>query len=66
MNRISPANARTHDDVLEHMGSGGISDLMNAIGSVSHPHVTKLMIYQLTLAVVSYCGSVHLHSDNDE
>ncbi len=24
------------------------------------------MIYQLTFAVVSHCGSVRLHSDNDE
>jgi hypothetical protein len=45
----SPVNARTHDDLLEHMGSGGICYLMNAIGSVSLLHVTKLMIYQLKL-----------------
>jgi len=66
MHWISPANARTHEDLLEHMGSGRISDLMNAIGSISPPHVTRLVIYQLTFAVVSHWGSVRLHSDNDE
>ncbi len=66
MHWVSPANARTHDDLLEHMGSGGISDLMNAIGSISPPHVIRLMIYQLTFAMVSHCGSVCLYSDNDE
>jgi hypothetical protein len=35
MHWISPANAKTHDDLLEHLGSGGISDVMNAIGSIS-------------------------------
>jgi hypothetical protein len=60
---ISPANAKTHDDLLEHMGSGGSSDLMNAIGGISPAHITSLMIYQVTFAAVSYCGSVCLHSD---
>jgi hypothetical protein len=39
---------------------------MNAIGSISPPHITSLTIYQLTFAMVSYSGSVHLHSDFDE
>ncbi len=39
---------------------------MNAIGSISPPHVRSLTIYQLTFAVVSHCGSVHLHSDFPE
>jgi hypothetical protein len=63
MHWISPANAKTHDDLLEYLGSGGISDVMNAIGSISPPHVRSLTIYQLTFAVVSHCGSVSLHSD---
>jgi len=66
MHWISPANAKTHDDLLEHLGSGGISDVMNAIGSISPPHVRSLTIYQLTFAVVSHCGSVRLHSDFPE
>lgn len=66
MHWISPANGDTYDNVLAHLGSGNIGDLMEAIGSVCGPHVKNLLIYQVNFAVVSHCGTVRLHRDNAE
>jgi hypothetical protein len=38
---------------------------MQALGSVGHVSVKNLAIYQLSFVVVSYCGSVRFHLDNE-
>jgi hypothetical protein len=37
---------------------------MEANGSICGPNVLNLIIYQVTFAMASYYGSVHLHRDN--
>ncbi len=40
-----------------------MDDLITADAGVSPPHVLSLVMYQTTLAVVSFCGSISLHID---
>jgi hypothetical protein len=63
---ISPADAKSHFNMLSHLGTGGFDVIVNSIASVCDQVVTHLTIYQLTFMVVSYCSETRFHTDNDD
>lgn len=63
---ISPADAKSHFNMLSHLGAGGFDIILNAIASVCDQYVAHLTVYQLTFMTISYCSETRFHTDNDD